>query len=302
MALSPPLWGRWTSPSKLSPRRRKRIRFLKLRASCLQSVVTVLNWMTLGHAASPPPCARAGMPTTAAQDAMLCRLEEMIHHFLQAPDVPVNELGRAGEKLGNLCKFGLQLPPKFNFSNDELHSFLIDVSQTFDPYGNLGEPKSHGRSADADCGAGASETVSGGFSTSLDASRAEDNSGDRKAAVPTGVMKMNNSSAQPVIADRIKWKLGPSFDPIPYICLIQLSKMVSSTPRLCGCLVKSGPNGLLPRSTPRRINFWPLQKSGILWVLVQSSSARIFPMANIAVCLQLLKMKPSTDLSLIQRF
>eukprot|EP00438_Fugacium_kawagutii_P022150 Skav235748 [mRNA] locus=scaffold803:24495:31367:+ [translate_table: standard] len=209
----PPLWGRWTSATKLSPKRRKRMRFLKLRAECLQAVVIVLNWLTLGHATSPPSYARAGSATSPAQDAMLDRLEEMVHHFLQMPSSQLSDIGRAGEKLGNLCKFSLQLPPKFDLSNDELHSFLREISHTFDPYGKLFSTPhtSQQQHTHTDAPPEQASTV---FQQQADASAG----GKRGTAVgPTGVMKMGSSTAKPVYADRIKWKLGPSFNPLPYL-------------------------------------------------------------------------------------
>ena len=135
MALSSPCWGCWTGQAKLSPRRRRRVRFLRLRAQVLQAVVITLNWLTLGNSLSPPDSCRAGAATTPAQDEALGRLEEMIHHFLSAPDADVSELGRAGEKLANLCKAGLQLPSGNSFGDSDLHSFLDSISSSFDPYG-----------------------------------------------------------------------------------------------------------------------------------------------------------------------
>ena len=63
----PPRWRRWTAMHQLSPRRRRRLRFLETRALCLQQLV--------GHARSPPDYARAGYPMSNQQHLMLERLE-----------------------------------------------------------------------------------------------------------------------------------------------------------------------------------------------------------------------------------
>ena len=67
----PPCWGRWTPLEKLSPRRRKKHRFLRVRARALQHLVVALNWLTLGQTMFPPESARRGFPMSQPQLDML---------------------------------------------------------------------------------------------------------------------------------------------------------------------------------------------------------------------------------------
>ena len=52
----PQVWGRWTELSSLSPKRRRRHRFLRLKAQAVQKLVIAVNWLTLGHVMKPGPC------------------------------------------------------------------------------------------------------------------------------------------------------------------------------------------------------------------------------------------------------
>lgn len=111
----PPRWRRWTSVAKLSPRRRRRHRFLQTRALCLQQLVIALNWLSLGHAQGPPAYARVGYPMSAHQLAMLERLEDLVDFSLRAPKATVESLGRAGEKLSKLGSFAFSMhDPSYN--------------------------------------------------------------------------------------------------------------------------------------------------------------------------------------------
>ena len=210
----PPCWGCWTKPTKLSPRRRKRVRFFQLRTQVLQAVVITLNWLTLGHARSPPECCRIGAPTSAAQEEALARLEEMVHHFLTADDADVSELGRAGEKLGNLCKAGLKLPSLQGFGDSDLHSFLENLSMSFDPYSKRHFKTATESHSDASSSCASDQEESGSHFATMQPSSAEHGS---RQAVQAGSVQMDASVAKPVVASRIKWKLGPSFDPRPYL-------------------------------------------------------------------------------------
>lgn len=67
----PPCWGRWIPLEKLSPRRRKKHRFLRVRARALQHLVVALNWLTLGQTMFPPESARRGFPMSQPQLDML---------------------------------------------------------------------------------------------------------------------------------------------------------------------------------------------------------------------------------------
>ena len=91
----PPLWGRWTPPNLLSPRRRKRRRFLRIRTLALQTLVICLSWLTLGHAMQPPEYARAGYPASPQQEVTLAHLEALVDYFLRAGTQSLDSLGRS---------------------------------------------------------------------------------------------------------------------------------------------------------------------------------------------------------------
>ena len=130
----PPRWH-WTACQKLSPKRRRRKRLLETRAHCLQYVVVSLNWLNLGCPISPPPSACVGSHLSDGQHDMLERLEDLIHHFLKAPDISFDELGRAAEKLANLCKASFDLSAVSELDHQDLQNFLDVVSTKVDPYG-----------------------------------------------------------------------------------------------------------------------------------------------------------------------
>jgi len=188
----PPRW-RWTASQHLSPRRRHRRKFLMVRAKLLQRIVIALNWLTLGHAQSPPEHCRLGAPISAAQHAALERLEEMVDYFLRAPVASPTDLGRAGEKLENLLKASFSLHDFNSLSFNDVVSFLDVIQKDLDPYGK--EPSSNA----APSAQHATNVCSGA-----------------EPATEYKV-KLATSPAKQVFSDRIKWKLGPAFDPKPYL-------------------------------------------------------------------------------------
>ena len=97
-----PTWE-WTGSTRLSPRRRKLRKRLKLRHSLLQLVVATLNWETLGHPTSPPPQACIGFDLTEEQWAMINRLERLVDHFVQAGPISSQSLGRSCENSATCC-------------------------------------------------------------------------------------------------------------------------------------------------------------------------------------------------------
>ena len=197
----PPLrWGRWTKASSLSPRRRRRLRFLKAKALCLQHLVIGLNWLALGCCRSPPDRARAGYPMTRGQHEMLERLEDLVSYFLAAGPVSVGSLGRAGEKLSKLSALIFSLPQSSESVDfQDIDSFLEVLQQSFDSYS---QPKSNSRKSDLpDDELGA----------------ALDEKDGTRLASPRTRVSSSACSAKPVLAERTKWKLAPSFDPRPYL-------------------------------------------------------------------------------------
>eukprot|EP00438_Fugacium_kawagutii_P033349 Skav204235 [mRNA] locus=scaffold1550:277390:299473:- [translate_table: standard] len=189
-----PRWS-WTASQHLLPKRRARKRFFSARGRLLQHVVAALNWLTLGHPRSPPSYARLGAPMSSQQHSVLERIEDMLSYFLSAPEVELSDLGRAGEKLGNLLNATFELSKVSEIPISGLQSFLDVISHDMDPY----QSKS-------------ARVSSTGPGDQCDAEPAPSCSDDASTKV-----KLASSSAKPVIADRIKWKLGPSFDPRPFL-------------------------------------------------------------------------------------
>ena len=207
----PPCW-RWTGSAALSPKRRRKRRWLEVRAKTLQQVVCALNWLSLGHCKSPPSHARIGCPISPQQHVMLENLEQLISHFLAAPDIGRAELGRAGEKLAKICGAAIQLP-SVSFDETDVGSFLKDIQHTVDPYGQSSSSKDPaGREQSCDSGNGS--TVRAQQQTPESCSVSVPASGSVQLGDP---VHLNISPAKPVVADRIKWKLGPSFDPTPFL-------------------------------------------------------------------------------------
>ena len=197
----PPRWH-WTACQKLSPKRRRRKRLLETRAHCLQYVVVSLNWLNLGCPISPPPSACVGSHLSDGQHDMLERLEGLIDHFLKAPDISFDELGRAAEKLANLCKASFDLSAVSELDHQDLQNFLDVVSTKVDPYG----PK-YGKCVSGSCDISCSSEHKGDTVPSPDVEPWQPET--LPARVP-----LANTVSKEIFADRIKWKLGPLFDPI----------------------------------------------------------------------------------------
>lgn len=192
----PPRWRRWTGTHGLSPRRRKRHRMLETRALCVQHVVLALNWLSLGQPRSPPVYSRAGFPMSAQRLAMIERLEDLVTYYLDAPVSTVDSLGRAGEKLTKLGQLAFKLQDSSTpFSVEDLNSFLESIQSSFDSYSRSKDRIKHT------------------YEPQPTVARA-----DRAVAVvPETRVASNTCSASPVVADRIKWKLAPTFNPAPFL-------------------------------------------------------------------------------------
>ena len=135
----PPLWRKcWTGMRSLSPRRRKKYRLLETKALCLQGVIVALNWLSLGHAVSPPEYAKPGYPMSLQQQEMVERLEDLVDYYLSAGVASLAELGRAGEKLTKLSSiaFSVHDHSPESMSVDDVHSFLQAIQTSFDSYSN----------------------------------------------------------------------------------------------------------------------------------------------------------------------
>ena len=214
----PPLW-RWTGSQQLSPRRRQRMKFLKLRNSVVQQIIGILNWEALGHVSTPPPQAKVGFGFTDAQLAMIERIESLVTHFLVAGTFHASSLGRSADKLSRLFVACRELP------DEGLEVDLLDVvsniRSSLDPYG-----KSFPGKADESQfrhhpdGKAESSFSHQKMETQLfDADSQVSQTSNPKSETPVMQNKvfLDSCAAKPVIADRIKWEHSPQFDPRPYL-------------------------------------------------------------------------------------
>ena len=135
---SKPLWPvplprwRWTA-QRLSPRRRRRQRFLKARHELLQVVIASLNWEVLGFPLTPPKTARLGSEFSSAQHQTVERLESMLDHFLRMPDFKAEDLGRAHDKFSSVINMVKELP-KCQLGLEDLTELASQLKHDLDPY------------------------------------------------------------------------------------------------------------------------------------------------------------------------
>ena len=177
-----PKW-RWTGPTGLSPARRRRRKFLQVRSSLLQKVITILNWEALGHPTCAPSHACVGYPFSDDQWMMICRLERLIDYYLRPGPVTSQSLGRSGEKFANLMRAAQELPA---CQEVDLFDVVSSIAQDLDSY-------------------------------SSKPSRVETPSCEPHSdCITTAKCELPKSTAKPVVAARIKWEHSPQFDPVPF--------------------------------------------------------------------------------------
>lgn len=159
------------------------------------------GWAELAQpwASFEPSEACLGAKISQAQHAMLERIEELVSYFLKAAPAPFSELGRSAEKLGNLCKVSLRLGRHDPCSHQD--SFLDEISSSIDPYAKPGR-STQKHSTPSTCHEQPVKTED--FSSS-----AEEVQADR---VP-----LATTITKEVVAERIKWKLGPTFNPEAFL-------------------------------------------------------------------------------------
>ena len=87
----------------------------------------------LGVPQDSPVSVRLGSPLSDGQLNMLERLEDLIYYFLRAHNVGFDELGRAAEKLANLCTVSFDLGSFGDVDHSDISSFLQSVSSSVDP-------------------------------------------------------------------------------------------------------------------------------------------------------------------------
>lgn len=240
-----PSWSRWTGSSQLSPRRRRRRKFLALRANLLQRVIAVLNWETLGRPKVAPPEARVGQPFSDQQWDMVCRLERLIDHHLRADAISSDSLGRSSEKFSHVLRAAQELP---SVREVDLHELVQDVAHGLDPYssGHKNNAKDEGPQEFFDNpGCKVEPSTTAGVSSHN----------------PKQTAKLASSSAKPVVAARIKWEHSLQFDPVPFLQddIVRSAFLDPSSVRLPQEVWPSIPR---ERFTAANLSCCPLHRSG----------------------------------------
>ena len=182
-----PCW-RWTGSIRLSPRRRRRRKFLSLRANLVQKIVCVLNWECLGHPLKPLSNACVGARMSEDQFQMICRLERLVDHFMRPGPMTSEALGRCSEKFAAMIRCAEELP---ECREVDLFEFAQQIASELDPYSKA--PSSSNRTD----------------------SSPKSNS-DHQCSFEGVEVKLPSTVSKPVVADRIKWAHSPQFDPLPF--------------------------------------------------------------------------------------
>ena len=182
----PPRWC-WTACARGDGLSRRRKRRLELQNRLLQVAVCALNWECLGYPKDPPTHARIGARTTAAQQKVLDNLEAQIAHFLSVSSFEADDLGRSADKFNSVAQL-LQELPFDKLRGEDLSEWASVLHASFHPYrgGSAKERPSHA------------------------SSQPEDDAEPR-------FINFRSGAALPVVADRIKWRYAPAFDPKPFL-------------------------------------------------------------------------------------
>ena len=132
---------------------------------------------------------------------MLGDLEALVGHFVRASPFDRSQLGRSESKFGSLTSLAKSLPSHCAACpEDVLFDHIRGLAASMAPYGRPAIPTHQDLpGSKAECEAPCrGKTVHPGYAPV-------------RAELPKGM------SCKPVVAERIKWTLGPTFDPTPYL-------------------------------------------------------------------------------------
>ena len=187
----PPFRWRWTGDIRPDPRRRKRLRFMKVKYELVQIIICSLNFEALGFVTEPPEHARVGACISVQQHQIIERLENLVDHFL-TPRFEGRDLGRAQEKFSHIISLVQELPKCNDLSFVDLTEELMHVHRELNPYqAHFAFPKDR------------SEQFVSNHRCALDPAKIS----SQKIA---GVSK-------PVQASRVKWENAPSFSAAEFL-------------------------------------------------------------------------------------
>ena len=199
--------ARWTAGASCnpSPRRRRRARLFRVAREFVRVQVGCLNWLALGCPRTAPThaCIR-GAVLTSDQHSVLETLERRSLHFLRAGPFSKSTLGWSGEKFASLFSRASELSQADASCACGVDRLLSEFVSAFEsdwcPY-----------------------TRSRGHPEPPAAEPAQAASTPTAATVPGASEDLgydsvgSNITCKPIQADRIKWTLPPSFNPVPFL-------------------------------------------------------------------------------------
>ena len=205
----PPRWRRTAYVRTYGPRRRHKCKLQALVRDLVRFLVCCLNWLCLGKPAIAPPCARSRATGSAQQQDVLDVIERHADYFARCGDFTGDSMGRSEEKFRSLLSRALELPQDVSFETagdvDRLTHELVSALQSgWDGYSRdrgsrQGPDPLHNPRSPASASHLPEES-------SQDVARAKG-----QCTVDQGI------ACKPVIADKIRWSLPPSFDPVPFL-------------------------------------------------------------------------------------
>ena len=226
----PPVRWRWSgSSSKRGARKRRRARFHSAVREQLRFTVATLNWLSLGCPVTCPPHAHCGSELSCSQHRVLDTLQRHIEHFLRPGSVSSADLGRVEEKFNALYLTCLELPTCSAEHGDVDRQLGELVSALKVGWGYAGSPSPNSAPAQdiATPASGRSQARCSSEGPGLRVSACNEASGlgftnvpaPEKVPLPSLPLSKRAASAtcKPLAAERIKWSLPPSFDPVPFL-------------------------------------------------------------------------------------
>ncbi|CAE7405580.1 unnamed protein product [Symbiodinium sp. CCMP2592] len=206
----PPRWRRTADVRSYGPRRRHKCKLHALVRDLVRFLVGCLNWLSLGKPTVAPPCARARATGCVTHQCILEVIEHHASYFARGGDFTPDSLGRSEEKFRSLLSQALELPQDPALVGVErvdrlTQKLVLELQAGWDGYSRASDA---GQSSESNLDLPLPAEPSG----SLPAKRGNFDVCEREVAeVSQGIV------CKPVVADRIKWSLPPSFDPVPFL-------------------------------------------------------------------------------------
>ena len=157
-----------------------------------------------------------------SQHVAVDNLERLCIHFLSAGDFDSSSLGRSEEKFSALLQLVTELPSSDPLGPVDVDRLLgrlaLHLHDVWDPYS---KPPSdvpvHPEPGNAPPAQAPSAELGSVLTSDRVPSGSVDVQGSGFLTDPVHLAPSGGLTCKPVIADRVKWTLPPSFDPIPYL-------------------------------------------------------------------------------------